>query len=325
MISVIIPTRNRAEFLAQALDSIASQSLECSAFEVVVVDNGSTDTTSDVVEEYRGSIPNLMGICAAEPGLHNGRHAGMMAAKGEILVFADDDIEALPTWLESIAQAFQDSDVAMVGGNNYPKFLEEPPLWLGKIWKRSDTQGYHFIPSLSVIEFTHAPKDISPYLVWGCNFSIRKDVLLQAGGFHPDGMPQELIRFRGDGETHVSRFVEMSGMKCVFHAGASVYHKVTPERMTIKYFYQRGFNQGISDSYTSLREAQNTEETIEKNRLRNIFVSAVRNVARFFEGRELRLALEALCKGHKEGFAYHQQVYRDDLEVREWVHRSVYF
>ncbi|PIA74454.1 hypothetical protein CDR19_05155 [Ectopseudomonas toyotomiensis] len=325
MISVIIPTRNRADLLAQALDSIASQCMDSSAFEVVVVDNGSTDTTSDVIEEYRGSIPNLIGIYAPDPGLHNGRHAGMMAAKGEILVFADDDIEALPTWLESIAEAFQDSDVAMVGGNNYPKFLEEPPHWLRKLWKRSDTQGYHFIPSLSVIEFTHSPRNISPYLVWGCNFSIRKDVLLQAGGFHPDGMPQELIRFRGDGETHVSRFVEGSKMKCVFHPGASVYHKVTPERMTMRYFYQRGFNQGISDSYTSLREAQNTKETIENNRLRGIIVSAVGKVARFFEGRELRLALEALRKGHKDGFDYHQQVYRDDLEVREWVHRSVYY
>lgn len=114
-------------------------------------------------------------------------------------------------------------------------------------------------------------------------------------------------------------------MKCVFHPGASVYHKVTPERMTMRYFYQRGFNQGISDSYTSLREAQNTKETIENNRLRGIIVSAVGKVARFFEGRELRLALEALRKGHKDGFDYHQQVYRDDLEVREWVHRSVYY
>lgn len=326
MISVIIPTRNRADLLGPALHSIAAQNLDSSAFEVIVVDNGSTDATSSVVESYQGRIRNLVAIYTPEPGLHNGRHAGMLSAKGEILVFADDDIEALPTWLESITEAFQDADVAMVGGNNYPKFLEEPPLWLKRLWQRSDTQGYHFIPSLSVIEFTHAPKDISPYLVWGCNFSIRKDVLLQAGGFHPDGMPQELIRFRGDGETHVSRFVEKSKMRCVFHPGASVFHKVTPERMTFRYFYQRGYSQGVSDSFTSLRGNQSSEAPKSMfNFFRRVAGFAVRKVSDLMSGRDLSMALAELKKGHKAGFSYHQQAYRDDPEVRAWVHRSVYY
>lgn len=243
MISVVIPTRNRADLLAPALESILKQDLLSPRFEVLVIDNGSTDDTQHVIDQYKVQLTNLTGLYAPKLGLHSGRHAGMKAAKGDILVFADDDIEALPTWLSSIDAAFKDPQVAMVGGNNYPLFLQTPPDWLNRIWHRPTFRGYKSITSLSVIEFTQPLQEISPYQIWGCNFAIRKEVLLKAGGFHPDGMPKELIRFRGDGETHVSRYVAESGLKCVFHPGASVYHKVTPERMTHAYFRQRGFNQ----------------------------------------------------------------------------------
>lgn len=326
MISVIIPTRNRFELLTQALQSIVSQKLDSTKFEVIVVDNGSTDETASVIKLYKSIIPNLIDVYIPEPGLHRGRHAGMQSAKGEVLVFADDDIEALPTWLESISEAFQDPDVAMVGGNNYPKFIEEPPRWLKRLWRRSNYEGYYSIPSLSVIEFTHSPHAISPYLVWGCNFSIRKDVLINAGGFHPDGMPQDLIRFRGDGETHVSRFVEKSKLKCLFHSGASVYHKVTPERMTSRYFYQRGFNQGVSDSFTRLRNAQiDVTPALSVGLHLRILGFLARRINSLIDGKELRLALAEFKKGQQSGFAYHQKAYSDDPEVRAWVHKSKYY
>jgi len=93
----------------------------------------------------------------------------------------------------------------MAGGNNLPMFLETPPTWLTALWNRPTDLSGRALPALSMLELTGPPRNISPYYVWGCNFAIRKDVLIKAGGFHPDGMPKESIRFRGDGETHVSR------------------------------------------------------------------------------------------------------------------------
>jgi len=325
MISVVIPTRNRADLLAPALESILKQDLAPSRFEVLVIDNGSTDDTQHVIDQYKGQLANLSGIYAPEPGLHTGRHAGMKAAQGDILVFADDDIEALPTWLSSIDAAFQDPQVAMVGGNNYPLFLQTPPDWLKRMWHRPTFCGYKSIPSLSVIEFTQPPQEISPYQIWGCNFAIRKEVLLQADGFHPDGMPKELIRFRGDGETHVSRYVAESGLKCVFHPGASVHHKVTPERMTHAYFRQRGFNQGVSDSYTQLRQQDLPSATAKRPFIKRALGFAVRKALSLLDSAETRRAAAELQLGHREGFAYHQAAYRDDPEVRDWVHRPTYF
>jgi glucosyl-dolichyl phosphate glucuronosyltransferase len=325
MISVVIPTRNRADLLAPALESILTQDLAQSRFEVLVIDNGSTDDTQHVIDQYKGQLANLSGIYAPEPGLHTGRHVGMKVAKGDILVFVDDDIESLPTWLSSIDTSFQDPQVAMVGGNNYPLFLQTPPDWLNRMWHRPTFRGYKSIPSLSVIEFTQTPKVISPYQIWGCNFAIRKEVLLQAGGFHPDGMPKELIRFRGDGETHVSRYVAKSDLKCVFHPGASVYHKVTQERMTHAYFRQRGFNQGVSDSYTQLRQDSPPASSFRFPLIHRVFSFALRKTIHLFDSAELKRAAEALQLGHREGYAYHQTAYREDPEVREWVHKPIYF
>ena len=328
MLSVILPTRNRAQLLFGAIDSLAQQTVSEDAFEVLIIDNGSTDETADVVRHKARSKIKLRYVYEPEPGLHAGRHRGMLEAVGDLLVFADDDIEAFPSWLASIQEVFTDPEVAMVGGNNHPMFLEPPPAWLMDLWNRQHPLGGQALPALSILKLDGGQRSLSPYYVWGCNFAIRKDVLLRAGGFHPDGMPKEFIRFRGDGETHVSRFVAETGMKCLFHPGASVYHKVTQERMTIDYFRQRGFNQGVSDSYTQLR---NHEESARSDR------SWLYRFARWGwhtlkVGRALLTspageppALQAMRQGHHEGFAYHQHAYRSDPQVREWVHRERYF
>lgn len=324
-ISVIIPTRNRATLLAEALSSLQHQALPRDQFEVVVVDNGSTDATPGVIAAASRELGNVVAVHAAEPGLHNGRHAGLAAARGDVLVFADDDIEALPTWLASIREAFADPAVAMVGGNNFPLFLQPPPAWLLKLWNREGRGGYKALPALSVIEFARPPAALSPYYVWGCNFAVRRQVLVAAGGFHPDGMPKELVRFRGDGETHVSRYVEGSGGKCVFHPGASVRHKVTPERMTFDYFRQRGFNEGVSESFTRLRTAQDGAGQAGGSRARAALSSIVHKLVGLAGDREVRHALDQLEIGRREGIEFHQRAYRDDAEVRAWVHRNDYF
>lgn len=326
MISVIIPTRNRADLLGIALGSLDNQTLSKHEFEVIVVDNGSTDHTADLVSGLAKEWDNLRCVHEATPGLHAGRHRGLKEANGDVLVYIDDDIRAEPSWLEAIAENFADPNVAMVGGNNYPDFQGTVPGWLERLWARP-AMGGQGIAYLSVLLLPEGRREISPYLVWGCNFSIRKQVVVDAGGFHPDSVPKKLIRFRGDGETHVSKHVLENKLRCRYDSRASVYHAVTRERMSFDYFRQRAFNQGVSDSYTRLRDAI-TRRTLSDYHglLRRTLGKVRRKLRRDKENDpELRQLARLMREGYQEGFEYHQQAYKDDTEVRAWVHKPDYF
>jgi glucosyl-dolichyl phosphate glucuronosyltransferase len=328
VISVIIPTRNRADLLHFALATIEEQTLSHAQFEILVIDNGSTDNTATVVENWSQKLVNLTSYFEPEPGLHRGRHRGLKEAVYDILVFADDDIEAEPNWLEAIVESFSDPKVALVGGNNRPLFLETPPAWLMKYWQQPSPIGGRALPYLSILELDCPAGPLDPNYVWGCNFSVRRSVLLEAGGFHPDGMPKELMHFRGDGESHVARHIVGQGYRCVFNPAASVFHKVTPERMTSAYLRSRGFAQGVSDSYSHLRRSAMAERPTSAafrwlyNKLRSGYRHA--QTLRIADP-ELRFVGREIANGYDEGYSFHQKAYKTDSAVREWVARTDYY
>ena len=326
MFSLIIPTRDRSDLLRRCLQSIINQDIDPACYEIIVVDNGSIDNTKQIVESFHRQVSNVRYFFDQTPGLHTGRHRGLKEARGDILVYVDDDIEALQGWLAAIVNCFQNPNVMMVGGNNLPKYAITPPDWLLNLWRRPNLGG-HAIPYLSVLELPSGRRNISPYFVWGCNFSIRKQVVLDADGFHPDGMPQDLIRFRGDGETHVSKYVAVRGLLCLFDSQASVYHAVTSERMTFSYFKRRAFDHGVSHSYTRLRNSQpkfNIPDAIAYAKYHTrIIRMGLKNLLE--EDCEIKALNESIMQNYQEGYTYHQNAYRDDPEVRKWVHKTNYF
>jgi len=170
--------------------------------------------------------------------------------------------------------------------------------------------------------------------VYGCNFSIRKHILLEAGGFHPDSMPQELIKFRGDGETAVSEYIQKKGYKAVFNPAASIRHNVSQQRMTLKYLKTRSFNQGISDSYTALRRGDPCRA------VKTTTTSILDNLSSFLKGNRsgnaqllkkslahmLHCSLSSqLSRAYRAGYQYHQTEYTRDQKLRDWVHRADYY
>jgi glycosyltransferase involved in cell wall biosynthesis len=119
LLSVIVPTRNRVDTLCLVLDSLCRQTLSQSEFKVIVIDNGSIDDTCEMVRRFQQRIAHLYYYYDASPGLHVGRHRGFQEAQADILVYADDDIEAFPSWLQTIRESFEDGEVALVGGKWY--------------------------------------------------------------------------------------------------------------------------------------------------------------------------------------------------------------
>ncbi len=302
-LSVIIPTRNRASLLEKTIESIALQTYPSHLFELIVVDNGSTDSTGKVCRSFEQLFENFTYLFESKPGLHSGRHIGCKASQGEILVYGDDDIRAFPTWLEGVSESFQELSVTLVGGKILPKFESEPPEWFANLWGVTPwgkSLGYY-----SLIDFGDEVKEISPLYVYGCNFSIRKQVLLDFGGFHPDSVPKELLRFRGDGETAVSQAIDKKGYKTIYNPKASVYHWVSTEKMTYDYLYKRAFAQGISDSYTRIRNNGFPSESQQYN-------SGAGEVNKIIH------------KGYYDGFDFHQKSVFKDPDLLKWITKSNY-
>lgn len=253
--SVIVPTRDRAAVLRDCLASLTRQRLPADHFEVIVVDNGSRDDTAAVARGFDGPL-RLRVLREDEPGLHVGRHAGARAARSDVLMFCDDDIVADPGWIEAVSGAFEaDPHLALVGGNNRPGWERPPPAWLAFGWSlpRGPVPGGRALPALSILDFGAGSFDLDPGWVWGCNFNVRRAALDAAGGFHPDALPADRLRLRGDGEMHVGQTVRARGWRCRFVGEGSVTHRVDATRMTADYFARRARMQGISDAYTAIR------------------------------------------------------------------------
>ncbi len=353
MLSVIIPTRNRAERLELALRSLAQQALPRSSFEIIVVDNGSRDRTLAVVTDFKETFARIHYIYEDLPGLHVGRHRGFHAAKGDILVFLDDDVEAFPSLLASIEEAFGNPKVALVGGKCLPKHEGPVPEWLNAMWA-PNSHGERVVEYLSLIDLGDLPKVVDPLRVFGCNFSIRRSVLLAAGGFHPDGFPEQLIRFRGDGETYVSRYIAAKGYSAFYHPKASIYHHVPQKRITLEYFCQRAYNEGISGSYAKIRTAHGLDSDVQsslgqtersgadslwarvsakqprevlaavRNRLKRLMHIQSQSTADK-SGKQQGEYLEAIAAAYESGFAFHQKAVQESETLLAWVLRPNYW
>lgn len=322
-LSVIIPTRNRSSLLKKAIQSLTVQTYPSENFEIIIIDNGSSDDTRSVVESFQKVLPNLIYAYEPNPGLHIGRHKGLELSRGVILVYADDDIEAFPTWLEGISESFEDPSVALVGGNNVPNFESPPPPWVVELW--GDTPYGKANGMYSILDFGNVVKEIAPEYVWGCNFSIRKNVLIEIGGFHPDAMPDELLRYRGDGESAVSKQVRNKQYKTIFNPKASVYHFVSTKRMTLEYIRKRGFLQGISDSYSRIRKNGELD-------LKSFLISYCCHVIQAIRKQMNRIFIKGDFKPNKiylqgwyNGYNFHMFEVLKDNTLLEWILRENYF
>ena len=249
--SVIVPTRNRADILERCLLCLSELNPPLQGWEVLVVDNGSTDSTKDVVERFVGKITNLQYYFESRPGLMMGRHLGCETARGDILCYIDDDSFVDKQWLAGIEKAFSDPKVVLVGGPNIPEYEVKPPLWMDGFWRKIE---YGVLNGwLSLVNFGNQEIKISPRFVYGCNFNIRKNIFIELGGSHPDCIPKSLQRFQGDGETGLSDKLISLGYSALYSPEVKVNHFIQASRLTLEYFCERAYYQGVSDSFTQIR------------------------------------------------------------------------
>ncbi len=129
-LSVVMCTRNRAASLERALTSIAKMRIpEGLRWEMVLVDNASTDHTANVVEKFANVIP-IRRVLESKPGLSNARNAGVAAAAGNYILWTDDDVEVDAGWIAGYASAISRfPDGAVFGGRIIPRLEAPSPKW----------------------------------------------------------------------------------------------------------------------------------------------------------------------------------------------------
>jgi glycosyltransferase involved in cell wall biosynthesis len=310
--------------------------------EVIVIDNGSNDNTKSVIESFNRRVRNLRYIYEERPGLHVGRHLGAKEAKGEVLCYLDDDSFVDKNWLVGIDEAFKNSEIDLSGGPNLPEFEEKPPKWINYFWEKTPFGKY--LAQLSLLDFGNKPKWVPACYVFGCNYIIRRKELFELGGFNPDSVPQDLLKYRGDGETGLSAKLNSHGKKAYYSPKIKVKHFVPKDRMKEEYFCKRAFNQGISDSFTDLRIKQSIHSRDDFDFIRNFKIerqtffkkklnkakakfekyrlkNRTKNCSSFNDYRKIQ---ELMRESYKNGFAFHKMEVEQDLELKKYVLKESY-
>lgn len=245
-VSVIVPTCDRAASLARTLETLDRQAVPAGGGEIIVVDNRPNDAVRQQVEAAQADTPwSIRYLAEKRPGLHQARHAGARQARGAVLVYVDDDVDAPDGWLAALLSPFADPLVAVVGGKVTPGYEQPPPSFVQELSP----------DNLSLLDLGAAPLALSwPRIAFGCNLAIRRDVLFEAGGFHPDAMGERRDLWqRGDGENGLQQAVYELGYRIVYEPRAALVHRIPAARLQPEYFCRRQFQQGLSDSYRQIR------------------------------------------------------------------------
>ena len=215
-VSVIIPTRNMRELLRRTIESLIHQSYPETSFEIIVVDNSSTDGTGEMVRSVQEKTShNLRYYSKENEGPGAARNLGITKAKGSIIAFTDSDCVADSEWLRNGVAGMTD-EVGLVQGKTLPNPKQPQRI------------------------VQHTMKVISENSFYPtCNIFYKKDALESVGGFSSEFCGLNVFgRQRGGEDTDLAWRIKESGWKSIFADDAVIYHHVfilTSLRAVIKY------------------------------------------------------------------------------------------
>ena len=242
-ISVILCTYNRCQSLARALGSVARSTLPKSVeWEVLVVDNNSTDQTRQVVDDFSNRFPGRFRyLFVPRPGKSYALNAGIQEAHGEIVVFLDDDVTVDRLWLGSLTRALEGGVWAGAGGRIVLQWPASIPRWLAidGAYARHPFPG--FDQGENAKELTATP--------FGTNMAFRRTMFEKYGGFRTDLGPSADPSIPPHSEdTEFGRRLLTNGERLWYEPSAVVYHPVSQDRINKRYFLSWRFDYGRADA-----------------------------------------------------------------------------
>jgi glycosyltransferase involved in cell wall biosynthesis len=232
IVSVIVPTRNRARSLRLLLESFDHLAPPPVPYEIVIADNGSDDETPRLLAQWRAAAPRRQVVRVVEPGKSRAVNAAIAASRGQLLAFVDDDVIAEPRWLAEVWDYFTRHDCFAAQGSVVwpPEAMSDPELY--KLLDRYRT----------IVHLDLDPDTIRTKLT-GANMTIRRHTFAVVGLFN------EKI---GPGAAGLSEDNELAD-RIRAHGGwigymskARVIHEIDRSRLTEEYFEEYHRRQGRS-------------------------------------------------------------------------------
>lgn len=237
-ITAVICTHNRQYFLEKSIQSLLDQTLNRDRYEIIVVDNGSTDGTREVCKSYQ-SEPGFRYIFEPVIGLSQARNTAWRRAAGPYVGYLDDDATAGSRWLEAALQAFENTDPQpwWVGGPVQLDWECQPPPWLSQ--DLYECLGYLYWGEKS--RWLQGRERLV-----GCNSFFPVHRLSQLGGFDTRLGRKRTLLLSGE-ETQLQLKIQKAGGALYYHPDVLTLHYVSRERLQPGFYYRRYFWGGYTD------------------------------------------------------------------------------
>jgi len=229
-VTVIICTRNRAKSLDRTLDTITrARHPKDGDWELIVVDNGSTDETQQVIASYGSKLP-IRSVIETKPGLSHARNRGVDEASGEFIIWTDDDVGVNDTWMEAYLKAIEaNPKAAVLGGKIFPDLDEPETDWFRRNLDRLGELAAHRDFGDKPLLFDPA-NGIEPF---GANFAVRAKEQRQFR-YDPNRGLEPGNERRGEEVDLVARILAQ-GHEGVWVPESTVRHYITRQRQTVDY------------------------------------------------------------------------------------------
>jgi glucosyl-dolichyl phosphate glucuronosyltransferase len=317
-VSIIIPTYNRSKLIGITLDSLLKQSYPKELFEILVVDNNSTDNTSTVIDEWIiKSEGRIRYFVEPRQGSHFARNGVVQHARGDLLYFTDDDMIADSNLLSGLVSIFKENpNVGTATGRVIPKWEIEPPVWVKKYCTNGWLSLYDREEEIFISD--------DDFGVFSCHQAVRKEAFILAGGYNPDIVNGEWL---GDNETGLNIKIKSLGYQFAFIRSSVTQHMIPPHRMTQLYLNKRFANQGNCDCYTDFRAYHYTDsqliQQINKHR-RQMMIKFFKFVYAYFIGMDKWHIHRAMINYYASRIKYDKRILKDNdwrkmVLVNDWI------
>lgn len=301
--------------------SVVVQDYPKDRFEVVVVNNGSWDETESHLRQFVQRIGGRLRIKYLREdrrGLVFSRHSGAANCDGEIVIFGDDDMIFEKNWIAAIVGVYREHpEVGAVGTRIRIRWDEEPETWVRR-----------YEPVLGMLDYGEETVIRSGLFINGGSFSIRRNVLMQVGGFNPGQRGAYIV---GDSETGLCRKLARSGIPVGWTGATTAWHvQEARKNGTLVDIKRRFRNNGICDAYYAtfydLKRHRVARDLMEKSR--RLVGTAVRTIQRGGGGRcghrlELEVAYYAYYVKYLLLYRVSRRI-RDEIRSRDWEFGSCY-